>query len=83
MPPGGDGGLHLHANEDESKGFQYTFDNLAEIIGNFVDQFGLKKFALYIFDYGAPVGLRVALRFPNRISALVSQNGNAYIEGIQ
>ena len=61
--------------------FTYSFDHLAEIIGDFVDQIGLKKFAVYIFDYGAPVGLRVALRFPDRISALITQNGNAYVEG--
>jgi pimeloyl-ACP methyl ester carboxylesterase len=61
--------------------FAYTFDHLAEIIGDFVDQIGLKTFAAYVFDYGAPVGLRVALRFPDRISALITQNGNAYVEG--
>jgi pimeloyl-ACP methyl ester carboxylesterase len=63
------------------KGFQYTFDYLAKIIGDFVKQIGLKRFAIYIFDYGAPTGLRVALRFPDRISAIITQNGNAYIEG--
>jgi pimeloyl-ACP methyl ester carboxylesterase len=47
--------------------FEYTFDHLAEIIDDFVNQMGPEKFALYIFDYGAPVGLRVALRFPDRI----------------
>ena len=61
--------------------FSYTFDHLAEIIGDFVEQIGLERFAVYIFDYGAPVGLRVALRFPERIAAIISQNGNAYIEG--
>jgi pimeloyl-ACP methyl ester carboxylesterase len=61
--------------------FTYSFDHLAEIIGDFIDQIGLKKFAIYIFNYGAPVGLRVALRFPDRISALITQNGNAYVEG--
>ena len=61
--------------------FTYSFDHLAEIIGDFVDQIGLKNFAIYIFNYGAPVGLRVALRFPDRISALITQNGNAYVEG--
>src|SRR6202522_150511 len=50
----------------DRKTFPYTFDHLAEIIGDFVDQIGLKNFAIYIFDYGAPVGLRVALRFPDR-----------------
>jgi len=63
------------------KGLKYTFDYLAKIIGDFVKQIGLKKFAIYIFDYGAPTGLRVALRFPGRISALITQNGNAYVEG--
>jgi pimeloyl-ACP methyl ester carboxylesterase len=61
--------------------FAYTFDNLAEVIAGFVDALGLARFALYIFDYGAPVGLRLALRYPERIAAIVSQNGNAYVEG--
>ena len=65
----------------DRKSFSYTFDHLAELIGDFVDQIGLKKFSIYIFDYGAPVGLRVALRFPDRISAIITQNGNAYVEG--
>jgi pimeloyl-ACP methyl ester carboxylesterase len=66
----------------DHKSFQYTFDHMAEVMGNFVEQIGLKKFAIYVFDYGAPVGLRLALRFPDRISALISQNGNAYVEGL-
>jgi pimeloyl-ACP methyl ester carboxylesterase len=53
--------------------FQYTFDHLAEVIGDFIEQIGLKRFAVYVFDYGAPVGLRLALRYPDRISALISQ----------
>jgi pimeloyl-ACP methyl ester carboxylesterase len=61
--------------------FSYTFDHLAQIIGDFVEQVGLSKFAIYIFDYGAPTGLRLALRFPERITALITQNGNAYVEG--
>jgi pimeloyl-ACP methyl ester carboxylesterase len=65
----------------DHKSFQYTFDHLAEIIGDFVDQFGLKKFAVYIFDDGAPVGLRVALRFPDRISALHSGRKSSNEEG--
>jgi pimeloyl-ACP methyl ester carboxylesterase len=63
------------------KNFKYSFASMAEIIGDFVRQMGLKKFAIYIFDYGAPVGLRVALRFPERVFALITQNGNAYVEG--
>ena len=66
----------------DHKSFRYTFDHLAEVMGDFVEQIGLSKFAVYVFDYGAPVGLRLALRFPSRISALISQNGNAYVEGL-
>lgn len=66
----------------DHKSFQYTFDHLAEVIGDFVEQIGLKKFAVYVFDYGAPVGFRLALRYPDRVSALISQNGNAYVEGL-
>lgn len=62
--------------------FSYTFENVAQTMGDFVEQLGLKKFAIYIFDYGAPTGLRMALRFPERISAIISQNGNAYVEGL-
>jgi pimeloyl-ACP methyl ester carboxylesterase len=63
-------------------GFKYTFENLADRIDRFIDVLGLKRFAVYIFDYGAPVGLRVALKHPDRIVAIVSQNGNAYEEGL-
>jgi pimeloyl-ACP methyl ester carboxylesterase len=62
--------------------FKYTFDNLAETIGHFTENIGLKRFAIYIFDYGAPVGLRIALKHPERIAAIVSQSGNAYEEGL-
>ena len=66
----------------DHKSFRYTFDHLAEVIGDFVQQIALKRFAVYVFDYGAPVGFRLALRYPDRISALISQNGNAYLEGL-
>jgi pimeloyl-ACP methyl ester carboxylesterase len=62
--------------------FKYTFENIAEIIDRFTDIIGLKRFAIYIFDYGAPVGLRITLKHPERIAAIVSQNGNAYEEGL-
>jgi pimeloyl-ACP methyl ester carboxylesterase len=62
--------------------FRYTFANLAETIGHFTETIGLKRFAIYIFDYGAPVGLRIALEHPERITAIISQNGNAYEEGL-
>jgi pimeloyl-ACP methyl ester carboxylesterase len=61
--------------------FTYSFDNLAEVMAGFVDALGLDRYALYIFDYGAPIGMRLALRYPERVSAIVSQNGNAYPEG--
>ena len=62
--------------------FKYTFDNLAGVIGRFTEVIGLKRFAIYIFDYGAPVGLRLATKYPQRITAIISQNGNAYEEGL-
>ena len=62
--------------------FDYSFDHLAEVIDGFVDAHGLTRYALYIFDYGAPIGLRLALQHPERVSAIVTQNGNAYEEGL-
>ena len=62
--------------------FTYSFDNLAALIGKFVDAVGLTKFATYVFDYGAPVGFRLAAARPGRITAIISQNGNAYEEGL-
>ena len=65
-------------------GFAYTFDHLADVIERFTEAIGLTRYALYIFifDYGAPVGLRLALRHPDRVTAIISQNGNAYEEGL-
>lgn len=62
--------------------YNYTFDNLAATVGAFTDALGLGRFALYVFDYGAPVGFRLALAHPDRVTALISQNGNAYEEGL-
>ena len=61
--------------------FAYTFDSLAEVLGGFVDAIGLTRYALYVFDYGAPVGLRLAMRHPERVTAIITQNGNAYEDG--
>ena len=62
--------------------FAYTFDNIAQVIDRFTEVIGFDRFAVYIFDYGAPTGLRLALRHPERIAAIISQNGNAYEEGL-
>ena len=61
---------------------KYTFDNLAAAISRFTEVIGQRRFAIYIFDYGAPVGLRIAAKHPERITAIISQNGNAYEEGL-
>ena len=62
--------------------FKYTFDNLAKVIEAFTETIDLKRYALYVFDYGAPVGFRLAVAHPERVTAIVSQNGNAYEEGL-
>jgi len=62
--------------------FRYTFDTLAGIIDRFTEVISFDKFALYVFDYGAPTGLRMAVKHPERVSAIISQNGNAYAEGL-
>jgi pimeloyl-ACP methyl ester carboxylesterase len=62
--------------------FSYTFDNIAQIIERFTEVVGLDRFAIYVFDYGAPTGFRLATRHPERITAIISQNGNAYEEGL-
>jgi pimeloyl-ACP methyl ester carboxylesterase len=62
--------------------FSYTFGKLAEVIERFTEVIGLARFAIYVFDYGAPTGFRLADRHPERISAIISQNGNAYEEGL-
>ncbi len=62
--------------------FDYTFENLAWTMMSFTEALKLERFAMYVFDYGAPVGLRMALEHPERIAAIISQNGNAYDEGL-
>jgi pimeloyl-ACP methyl ester carboxylesterase len=64
------------------KTFSYTFENLANTIDQFTQTIGLNRYAIYIFDYGAPIGLRLALAHPERVTAIISQNGNAYEEGL-
>jgi pimeloyl-ACP methyl ester carboxylesterase len=64
------------------RSYKYTFDAIAKTMEAFVDAIGLTRYAIYIFDYGAPTGLRLALAHPERVTAIVSQNGNAYEEGL-
>lgn len=66
----------------EGRRYQYSFDALAKTMQSFAEALALKRYALYIFDYGAPVGLRLALAHPKSITAIVSQNGNAYEDGL-
>jgi pimeloyl-ACP methyl ester carboxylesterase len=62
--------------------FKYTFDNIAQVIDRFTEVVGFDRFALYVFDYGAPTGFRIAMKHPERVTAIISQNGNAYEEGL-
>src|SRR5690349_20598084 len=62
--------------------FKYTFENLAKVVDRFTQAVGLKRYAIYVFDYGAPIGFRLALAHPERITTIISQNGNAYEEGL-
>ncbi|WP_326601562.1 alpha/beta hydrolase [Streptomyces sp. NBC_01799] len=61
--------------------FPYTFDALTEVTSDLLQHLGIDRFAMYVQDYGAPIGWRLALRAPDRITAIISQNGNAYVEG--
>ena len=70
------------SDSPDRKKFPYTFENLASVVDSFTQAIGLRRFAIYVFDYGAPVGLRLALAHPERITAIISQNGNAYEEGL-
>ena len=62
--------------------FEHTFDHLAQVMDGFTNTIGVNRHAVYVFDYGAPVGLRLALKHPDRVTALITQNGNAYEEGL-
>src|SRR5947209_4347142 len=71
-----------HSSMPAHDRFAYTFDNLAKVIDEFTEELGLARYALYVQDYGAPVGYRLAVKHPERITAIVVQNGNAYDEGL-
>jgi pimeloyl-ACP methyl ester carboxylesterase len=70
------------SDSPDRKQFRYTFEHLAKVIGTFTETIDLQQYALYVFDYGAPVGFRLALAHPERVTAIISQNGNAYEEGL-
>ena len=74
-------GFGLSGMPSRSK-FGYTFEHLTDVIDRFTEVVGIDRFALYVFDYGAPVGFRIATRHPERITAIITQNGNAYEEGL-
>jgi pimeloyl-ACP methyl ester carboxylesterase len=71
-----------YSDAPDHKAFSYTFDHLASTVQAFIDQLEMKRFAVYIFDYGSPVGLRLAMANPEKITGIISQNGNAYEEGL-
>ena len=71
-----------HSSMPPRDQFSYTFDNLTKVIDEFTEKVGLSKYALYVQDYGAPVGYRLAAKHPERVTAIVVQNGNAYDEGL-
>jgi pimeloyl-ACP methyl ester carboxylesterase len=66
----------------DRRNFTYTFDRIAGVVDRFTEVVGLNRFAIYVFDYGAPTGFRLAVKHPDRITAIISQNGNAYEEGL-
>lgn len=75
-------GFGQSAMPDRDK-FAYTFDNYAQIVDKLTQQLGVNRYALYVMDYGAPVGFRLASSHPERVTALIVQNGNAYTEGLE
>ncbi len=71
-----------YSDAPSAEAFEYTFDHLADVVDHFLDQKGITKYSIYIQDYGSPVGFRLATRHPERIQGIISQNGNAYDEGL-
>lgn len=71
-----------HSSAPSASDFEYTFDRLADVVESFTEKLGLKSYSIYLMDYGAPVGFRLAVRHPERVETLIVQNGNAYDEGL-
>ena len=72
-----------NSDQPDMKDFDYSFDNLANVMENFVAAIGVKKYSVYLMDYGAPIGFRLAAKNPEQITSLIVQNGNAYTEGLR
>ena len=72
-----------HSSMPEVDRFDYSFDRLAQVMERFVERIGLRTYSLYLMDYGAPVGFRLAVKHPERVETLIVQNGNAYDEGLR
>lgn len=72
-----------NSDQPSMTNFEYTFDNITHLINDFVEQLSLDKYSIYVHDYGAPVGYRLAVMHPERIQAIISQNGNAYEIGLE
>ncbi|MGW5687851.1 alpha/beta fold hydrolase [Nonomuraea sp. NPDC003754] len=71
-----------HSSAPSAQDWEYTFDHLADVVDRLLDSIGVTRYAVYVHDYGAPVGFRLAVRHPERITGIVTQNGNAYEEGL-
>ncbi|MFI6483380.1 alpha/beta fold hydrolase [Nonomuraea sp. NPDC050663] len=71
-----------HSSAPSVEEWDYTFDHLTDVVDKLVDTLGLTRYAIYVHDYGAPVGFRLALRHPERVTGIITQNGNAYDEGL-
>ncbi len=71
------------SDQPKMKDFEYTFDNMATIVEGFLDEMKVTKYSIYLMDYGAPIGFRIASKYPQRVESLIIQNGNAYDEGLK
>ena len=71
------------SEQPKMKDFAYTFDNMANIVEGFLEELEVRKYSIYLMDYGAPIGFRIAAKYPERVESLIIQNGNAYDEGLR
>ncbi|NER14854.1 alpha/beta fold hydrolase [Leptobacterium flavescens] len=71
------------SSQPDMADFEYSFDNLAHVVENFLDKLNIEKYSIYLMDYGAPIGYRIAAKYPERVQSLIVQNGNAYTEGLK